>query len=144
MNKFLALLFSLFLATGCAAIASALPVIDTALSDTSLVLKGIETTFDAYQQTHPVTPEDRAAYELLLANAYHDLTLGERAVADLKQVDQGQYDAAFKDFGAAFTALTAFLKQKGITPIGSGLVGVGTQGGDDFPVPRVIGLRIQS
>lgn len=144
MNKFLALIFSLLALTGCAALTNALPVIDSALSDASLVLKGIETTFDAYQTAHPVAPETRAEYDKLLASAYQDLRVGERAVADLKDVDQGQYDAAFKDFAADFATLTAYLKSKGITPVGSGLVGASASGGDDFPVPRIIGLKIKS
>ncbi len=143
MNKFLVLLFSLLLVS-CAAIASALPLINSALTDTGIVLSTIETTFDAYQATHPVSPADRATYDLLLSNALRDLQLGERAVADIGQVNQGQYDQAFSDFRGSFVALTAFLKDKGITPIGSGLVGAGTKGGDTFPTPRVIGLRLQA
>lgn len=145
MNKLYALIFGLltcFSLLGCAALASALPVIESALTDTQLVLKGIETTFDAYQAVHPVAPEVRAHYAQLLASAYQDLTLGERAVADGKAVSQGDYDQAMKDFEASFKALTAYLKSQGITPIGSGLVGVGTAGGDDFPTPRAIGLRV--
>ena len=147
MNKFLALLFSflILLATpGCAAIASALPVIDSAISDTAIVLQGIETAFDAYQATHQVSPADRIEYDKLLASTYQALQLGNRAVADLKQIDQGQYDAAFSDFKTAFLTLTTFLKSKGVTPIGSGLVGAGAQGDTDFPMPRVIGLKIRS
>lgn len=147
MPRFFALIF-LFLAltlnlTGCAALASALPVIDTALSDTVLVLKGIEASYDAYQTQHPVSPQDRAEYDVLLANAYKDLRLGERFVADAKQVDQKQYDQAFGDFEVAFKALADYLKAKGITPVGTGLVGEGAQG-DTFPTPRIIGLKIQS
>ena len=144
MNKFLALLFALLVLPCCAAIASALPVINSALTDTTIVLRGIETAFDAYQATHPVTPVDRAKYDMLLASAYHDLQLGERAVADLGQVNQGQYDQAFGDFKQSFTALTDFLKEKGITPASSGLVGVGETGSDTFPTPRIIGLRVHS
>lgn len=143
MRKFSALLIALCLC-GCAAFAAALPYIDSAVSDTALVLKGIETTFDAYQTAHAVAPEDRAEYDRLLAAAYQTLTLGERAVADLHDIDQGQYDAAFKGFTVAFKDLTAFMASKGITPVGAGLVGAGTQGGDAFPVPRVIGLRVRS
>lgn len=144
MNQFLALLLSFLLVLpGCAALASALPFINTALSDSALVLHGIETTFDAYQTGHPLTPADRIEYDRLLATAYQSLSLGARAVADLKEVDQGKYDTAFQDFKIAYAALTAFLKQKGITPLGSGLVGAGTAGGEDFPTPRVIGLRVQ-
>lgn len=147
MNKFIALIFSFLIllgTPGCVALTSALPIIDSAISDSSIVLKGIETAFDAYQATHAVSPADRLEYDKLLASAYQDLALGNRAVTDLKQVDQGQYDAAFSDFKTAFETLVAFLKAKGITPVGSGLVGVGTQGGDDFPTPRVIGLKIRS
>lgn len=142
MNKLYALLFACL--CSCAAIASALPLINSALTDSTLVLRGIETTFEAYQATHAVAPADRAEYELLLANAYKDLQLGERAITDASQLNQGQYDQAFGDFKQAFLALTDFLKQKGITPASSGLVGVGESGSDSFPTPRVIGLRIQS
>jgi hypothetical protein len=130
--------------TGCSALSSAIPVIQSAVTDSSLVLNGIESVFDAYQVTHPVSPTDRAEYDQLLAAANQALLLGGRTVSDLKQVDQGQYDAAFADFAAAYQTLTAFLKTRGISPIGAGLVGVGTAGADAFPVPRVIGLRIQS
>jgi hypothetical protein len=147
MPRLFALIFSFFVIcsslTGCAALASALPVIDTALSDATLVLKGIESSYDAYQTQHPVSPQDRAEYDLLIANAYKDLRLGERAVADAKQIDQKQYDQAFGDFEVAFKALADYLKAKGITPIGTGLVGEGQQG-DTFPTPRIIGLKIQS
>lgn len=144
MNTLYALLASLLMVIpGCAAIASMLPVIDSAITDTSIVLRGIETVFDAYQTVHPIAPPDRVEYDRLLARAYQTLTLAERAVTDAKQIDQGSYDQAFGDFKAAFLDLTTFLKQKGITPLGSGLVGA-AEGGDDFPIPRVIGLRIQS
>ncbi len=147
MHKISALFFALLIALSlgaCAAIASALPVINSALTDTTIVLKGIETAFDAYQVVHPVAPIDRARYAMLLASAYHDLQFGERAVADLGQVNQGQYDQAFGDFEQSFLALTDFLKEKGITPASSGLVGVGEAGSDTFPTPRVIGLRVHS
>jgi hypothetical protein len=144
MNKFYVLLFALLtVMSGCAAVASLLPVIDSAITDTSIVLRGIETVFDAYQTAHPIAPTDRVAYDRLLARAYQTLTLAERAVTDAKQIDQGSYDQAFSDFKSAFLDLTTFLKQKGITPGSSGLVGAGP-GSEDFPVPRVIGLRIQS
>jgi len=144
MNKFLALLFSLLALSGCAALASALPVINSALTDTTLVLKGIETTFDAYQLAHTVSPTDRAEYARLIATAYKALAVGERAVGDAKQVSQGQYELAFQDFKVAYSALTTFLKEHGVTPVGAGLVGAGTAGGDDFPTPRIIGLHVAS
>ncbi len=142
MHKLIGLFLSIALLTSCAALASALPVINSAVTDTQLVLKGIETTFEAYQLSHPVQPTDRAEYEQLLAQAYHALALGERTLADLKQIDQGQYDAAIKDFSAAYSTLVAFLKTQGVTPASAGLVGVGTGTPDAFPVPRVIGLRV--
>jgi len=142
MNKFFALLFSLLTLCGCSALSSALPVINSALTDTDIVLKGIDATFDAYQLGHDVSPTDRAEYARLLATAYRALSVGERAISDIKHVSQGQYDQAFTDFQTAYAALTGFLKSKGVTPAGAGLVGVGAAGGDDFPTPRVIGLRV--
>jgi len=143
MKRFLVLLLALASLTGCTALANALPAIQSALTDTSLVLSGIDEVFSAYQATHPVTPEVRAEYSRLLTTANVYLVNGERAVSDLKQIDQGQYDAAFADFKTAFLALTDFLKAQGVTPAGVGLVGAGAAG-DAFPVPRVIGLRVQS
>jgi hypothetical protein len=144
MNKFLALLFALLILPACAALTSALPQINAAISDTTLVLNGIETAVDAYQTAHPLSPADRIEYDQLLAQAYQALSTGTRAVSDLKAVDQGQYDAAFRDFAGAYETLTAFLKLKGVSPLGAGLVGIGVAGGGSFPVPRVLGLRVQS
>ena len=144
MNKFLHLIFVLFFTVGCAALGPALSKIDTALTDTDQVLKIVETAFDAYQTLHPVSPQDRAEYDRLLATAYQDLNTGERAVADAKQLNQGQYDQAFADFKTAYANLAAYLKAHGVTPVGAGLVGAGTPGGADFPTPRVIGLRLAS
>lgn len=142
MYKIATLLLLVSLLTGCAAFATAIPVIESALTDSALVLKGIETTYDAYQLAHPVSPADRAEYQQLLAQAYDTLRTGERVVTDAKEVDQGQYDAAFRDFAGAYSTLTAFLKDRGITPASAGLVGLSPDGGAPFPVPRVIGLRI--
>jgi len=126
---------------GCATLGAAIPIIESALTDSALVLKGIETTFDAYDLAHPLTPADRAEYSQLLAQAYDTLRTGGRVVADAKALDQGQYDAAFRDFAGAYSTLVAFLKERGITPASAGLVGVNQESGA-FPVPRVIGLRV--
>jgi hypothetical protein len=146
--KHLIQIFVLFLTlstlVACSALASALPFVDSALSETSQVLAFIDTAFDAYQSSHPVTPAERLEYDRLRGACYQALNTGTRAVADLHQIDQGQYDAAFKDFKTAYDALHVYLKAHGISPVGSGLVGAGTKGADDFPEPRVIGLKIQS
>ncbi len=143
MKPLLALCLLVLTLTGCAALASAIPVIDAAVTDSGLVLNGIETVFDEYQVAHPVSPEVRSTYDRLLASANQALLLGARTVSDLKQVDQGKYDAAFADFTIAYAALADFLHKQGITPGSAGLVGAGPNS-DSFPMPRVIGLRIQS
>ncbi len=149
MNKFLALLFSLFAltcTTSCAPLMSALPTISTAITDTGLVLQGIQTSVDVFQTIHPLPPAELAQYEQLLSTAYQSLTIAERAVSDLKQIDQAQYDQAFADFKVAFEALAAFLKAKGITPAAppAGAFAARTAAPPAaFPTPRVIGLRVQ-
>ena len=140
MLKF-ALATVLFLLTGCASLASVLPVLDSAVTDSTLVLKTIETAFDAYQLAAPVPTAVRNDYDLLLANAYRDLQKGAQIVSDLHDVNQGQYDAAFADFKNDYAALKSFLKAHGVSPIGSGIGA--SQAPGDFPTPRVIGLRVR-
>jgi|HubBroStandDraft_2_1064218.scaffolds.fasta_scaffold253998_2 hypothetical protein len=143
LHRLAAFCLCVLLLTGCAGLASALPTIQSALTDSSLVLSDIESVFEGYQATHPITPEVRAEYARLVATANQALLYGGRAVSDLGQVDQGKYDAAFADFRAAYAALTDFLTKQGVTPAGAGLVGSGAPSAPAFPVPRVIGLRIQ-
>ncbi len=128
---------------------SALPTITTAITDTGLVLQGIQTSVDAFQTVHPLPPADLAEYERLLSVAYQSLTIAERTVTDLKQVNQAEYDQAFADFKVDFEALAAFLKDKGITPNAPPPAGAFASRAlpasppAPFPTPRVIGLRVQ-
>lgn len=140
--KLSVLLLVLSLLTGCASLASVLPVLDSAVTDSTLVLKTVETAFEAFQLSTPVPTDVRAEYNLLLANAYQDLQKGAQIVADLHDIDQGKYDAAFADFKKDYALLTAFLKAHGVSPIGKGIGAAQTPG--EFPVPRVIGLRVRS
>ena len=143
MHKRLALLLALLL-VGCAGFASALTFINTALSDAQEALALIDTAYNAYQETHTVSPADRAEFDKLYSNAMQDLNTGTRLVADAKQIDQGQFDAAFKDFKTDYVALTDYLKAHGITPIGSALPGASPSEAPAFPVPRILTLKIAS
>lgn len=129
--------------TGCAALPGILHTIDSAITDSDQALKIVETTFNLYEGDHPVSPAVKATFEKLLAEAYAKLKLGAQAVHDGQDMSQGKYDTAFADFKTAFLSLTSYLKSEGITPIGAGLIGVGPNGGQDFPEPAVIGLRIK-
>lgn len=145
MNKFLSLLFFLLLSlTSCHALGPILSAVDGAVHDSGQALAIIETTYNVYQASHPVSPEEHLVFERLLASAEATLRAGTRAVQDLQDVNQGKFDAAFADFRVAYAALHDYLKQHGVSPIGAGLVGAGTPGGDDFPPPAVIGLRVGS
>lgn len=130
--------------TGCSALPGILTAIDYAITDSDQALKIVETTFNLFNGDHPVSPEVKATFEKLLATAYSTLKTGAKIVHDGQAVDQGQYDAAFADFKVAFLALTDYLKSEGITPVGAGLVGVGPNGGKDFPEPAIIGLKLKS
>jgi hypothetical protein len=147
MNKFYALLFILFGAfvlPNCAALPSILNTVDHAVTDSDVALQIIETAFNVYQADHPVSPADRATFEKLMATAYGTLKTGAQLEHDAKDVSQGNFDQAFADFKVAFAAIKDFMKQKGISPIGEGLVGASQADTDGFPVPLVIGLRLQS
>lgn len=133
--------------SACAALGTALSVLDHAASDSEQVLKIIETTYNVYQTQHPSSAADNAEFQKLLANAYAYLNTGTRALADAHDVDQGKYDAAYADFKTAFADLTTYLKAHGITPAsvgGPAIVGASQNGGQDFPTPEVIGLRVAS
>lgn len=146
MNKFYALLASLLIAVGlvaCAALPAILNAVDHAVTDSDQALKIVETTYNVYQTEHPVTPEERAAFEKLLATAYGTLKAGAAAVHDGKAIEQGNYDSAFADFRSAFLAIKDYMKAHAISPIGEGLVGTSQADGDGFPVPAVIGLRVK-
>lgn len=147
MNKFYALLFLIFGShslCGCAALPSILNTIDHAVTDSDEALQIIETAFNVYQIDHPVSPADRATFEKLMANAYGTLKAGAIAEHDVSSVSQGNFDQAFADFKVAFAAIKDFMKARQISPIGQGLVGVSQADVDGFPVPLVIGLKIQS
>lgn len=142
MKKFLTLVLSLALVVcSCHALGPVLSVLDRVVNDSGQALKIIETTYNVYQAQHPVTPEERAVFDRLLAQAYQTLRTGSRALADAHDVDQGKYDAAFEDFKIAYAALHGYLKEHGISPVGAGLVGAG-RGGEDFTPPEVIGYRV--
>jgi hypothetical protein len=146
MKKLLPLFLCLMLTlsvTACAGLGAVLRAVDTAVNDSGQALDIIQTTFNVYQSTHEVSPEQRAYFQKLIANAYLTLRTGSQAVAPLKDIDQKEYDAAFKDFKAAYVALRDYLVAEGITPAGVGLVGASQAGGDPFPAPAVIGLRVQ-
>ncbi len=146
MNKFYALLASLFLClsiAGCAALPAILSTIDHAVTDSDQALQIIETTFNVYQTEHAVSPADRAAFEKLMANAYATLKTGAAIEHDVKSVSQGDYDQAFADFKTAFLAIKDYMKAHQISPIGEGLIGARQADADGFPTPAVIGLRIQ-
>lgn len=142
--QFLSLLACGLCLMGCAALGPVLSVIDHAVSDSEQVLKVIETTYNVYQTQHPVSPEEHAEFEKLLANAYAYLNTGTRALADAHDVDQGKYDAAYADFKTAYAALSDYLKAHHVSPIGTGIIGASQNGGADFPTPEVIGLRVKS
>jgi hypothetical protein len=146
MNKFYSLLFLIFGAlglAGCAALPSILTTIDHAVTDADQALQLIETTFDVFQTEHPVSPADRATFEKLLATAYGTLKAGAALEHDAKSVSQGNYDQAFADFKVAFQAIKDYMKAHQISPIGEGMIGASQADVDGFPVPAVIGLRVQ-
>ena len=147
MNKLCALLFILIGALAlpnCAALPSILSTIDHAVTDSDQALQIIETVFNLYQTDHTVSPADRASFEKLMATAYGTLKAGAIAEHDVQNVSQGNYDQAFADFKVAFAAIKDFLKARQISPVGQGLVGASQADTDGFPVPLVIGLKIQS
>ena len=146
MNKFYALLASLFLClsvAACAALPAILNTIDHAVTDSNQALQLIETTFNVYQTEHAVSPADRVAFEKLMATAYGTLKTGSKLVHDAQSADQGNYDAAFADFKTAFLAIKDYMKAHQISPIGEGLIGSSQADTDGFPTPAVIGLKIR-
>jgi hypothetical protein len=146
MNKLRSLLLVCVLLTlplsACAGLGAALHAVDSAVNDSSQALNVIQTTFNVYQASHPVSPEQRALFDKLLMSALLTLRTGSAAVAPLHDLDQKQYDAAFKDFRVAYAALRNYLVVQGITPGSVGLVGAGRTS-DDFPEPAVLGLHVQ-
>ena len=126
----------------CAGLASALSVVSTAIADTNSALDLIDSTVAAYQLAHPFSTEDRSTYQTLLAHAYEALHRGSAVVAGANALNQGDVDQAFADFKQQYQDLTAWLKQKGITPKSVGMVGAGKDG-EGFPEPLVIGVKIR-
>ncbi len=139
----IATLLILSAAPACAGLAPVLAAVTTAIQDSEQALSLIDLAFNAYQAQHPVSAEDRLKYQALLANAYQALNVGTRAVSDAGKIKQGDLDLAFRDFKTAYQALHGFLIARGITPVGSGLVGVGVAGGADFQEPKIFSARVE-
>lgn len=140
----LVLMFAIPSVAACgAALAAVINTATTVIQDASQSLSLIDVAIEAYQTQHPVSAEERVKYEALLANAYQALNTGTRAVSDTKQVSQGQFDDAFKDFKVAYVALHDYLKAKGVTPVGAGFVGVGVAGGADFQEPKIFTAKVE-
>lgn len=127
----------------CAALAPVLAAVTTAIQDSEQALSIIDLAFNAYQTQHPVSADDRVKYQALIAAAYQTLNTGTRAVNDAGKINQGDLDLAFKDFKSAYKALHGFLIDRGITPVGAGMVGVGVAGGADFQEPKIFSARVE-
>lgn len=143
ISFFLISLAALVAVPGCAGLAPVLAAVTTAIQDSEQALSLIDLAFNAYQTQHPVNAEDRVKYQALLAAAYQTLNTGTRAVSDAGKINQGDLDLAFRDFKSAYKALHDFLIARGITPVGSGLVGVGIAGGADFQEPKIFSARVE-
>lgn len=143
LSTLLIVLAALVAVPACAALTPVLAAVTTAIQDSEQALSIIDLAFNAYQAQHPVSAEDRVKYQSLLAAAYQTLNTGTRAVSDAGKINQGDLELAFKDFKSAYKTLHAFLIERGITPVGSGLVGVGVAGGADFQEPKIFSARAE-
>jgi hypothetical protein len=104
-------LLSAFLAlptTGCAAVASLLPTVIAAVTDAALILDQIEDYMHRYFAANP-NPEKEKQVFRALGKCRGTLIVAQRTSQGAHELDQQKVDAAFTDFKAAYTELTALL-----------------------------------
>lgn len=132
----------LLVPVSCASILPALPKIVSVLSDASAVLQIVDTAAQEFFRTHPdIPPETRARYVDLYSKTVSSLNGANHALRGVQDVDQEQYDAAFKEFRAAYADLSVFLKDEGIMT-GSGLKASPEGGEIDLPEPLALTYRV--
>lgn len=114
-------------ATGCAAILPAIPKIVSVITDAMSILQIIDGAANEFFRTHPdVPPEVRAKYVTLHAKAVSALNGANHSLRGVEDLDQGDVDAAFAEFKAAYRELADFLASEGIMSGGTMKAGDGS------------------
>lgn len=101
-------------ATGCAAVAAALPVLTAVVTDAFAVLSVIDGAARHWFTLHPNKEVERHYLEVY-TKTIKALNAANHALAGAKNLDQDQYDAAFAEFRDAYAELMELLERHGIS-----------------------------
>jgi len=112
--------------TGCSALHSAMPVIDSVLQvvqDGEQILEVIEAAADVFFAQHPDQTGTRALFAKADQDCHEALDAMLRATQGADDADKGKLNAALSDFRAAYQSLTSLMSTLGIQAPGQSLVG---------------------
>lgn len=118
---FVALMCIAPMTMGCAAILGALPMIVAAVTDAMMVLDAIEDFVTKYFAANP-DAEKQEAVAKSLAKTRSALNVALRTCSGTEDLSQGQVDAAFQDFRAAYVELSTLLGRYGLASQGDRLM----------------------
>lgn len=98
---------------GCAAVLNQLPTIIAAVQDGELLLQTVQGFMDAIWATKPDPANQKLVHEAI-AKAQIALDTINRLAQGGEKVDQGQIDAAFADFEAAWNDVMSLVGPYGV------------------------------
>jgi hypothetical protein len=143
MLKRLCLVLALTLALpGCAALMSALSIVDAAVSEAGLILDVIDSAAKQYFAANPDS-DKKELYGEAMAKARLSLAAAVRMANGVEKLDQQKIDEAFAEFRKAYSAVLALAGPLGIVkPSGSEGYSVSV-GGAAVSVPEPMALTLQ-
>lgn len=98
------------LAVGCAALASAVPLVTAIVADALAILSGIDTIVQEHFRRYPDVPlQTRQRYAQLYDWTMRSLRALQKSADGAKDLDDGNVSAAFANFEAAFNELKGWL-----------------------------------
>ncbi len=113
MKKLITLFVLALSLTGCAAVMKALPTIAAVISDAQQTLEIVDVGVQEWIRRTDPPEEQRARYAKIRQNAYRALSLATRGVRGIQDMDQEQYDTAFKEFRESYGEMKDFLDETG-------------------------------
>lgn len=132
----LAIILAIVPVAGCSLLHAAVPVLtDIAriIIDAQSTLEVIDAGVQDWLVITKQSDEVRSRYEKIRARCHSALNVAAKGVAGATELDQGKYDAAFRDFRAAWVELEKFLKDTGA--LSGKRLGLG---GKDYPEPAAL------
>lgn len=125
---------------GCGLLTSAVPAIEDVImvvQDGATILDAIDTIAHQFFLAHP-DQVLQAKYDASMAKCRISLDAALRTARAAKEFKQGEANAAFADFRAAYTELTGLLGSSGIQPQPASI------GGAHVPIPIAMTYRVPS